>query len=235
MSDEVAAEIQRALVIVAHPDDAEFGCAGTVAGWTGRGVEVHYIVCTDGEQGSADPTVDPIELRAIRRREQQGACTILGVAKLDFLGRPDGSLVPDMGLRSELVRAIRTFRPDLVVCQNAVRNYGFLGANHPDHLAAGQAAIEAIYPAARNHYAFPELLAEGLEPHSVAEVWVTGTEEPNHFVDVSHTLDRKLEALRCHRSQHRRDPGEMVKKRLADNGSAHGLAYAESFRRVISR
>jgi LmbE family N-acetylglucosaminyl deacetylase len=235
MSEEVSDEIQRALVIVAHPDDAEFGCAGTVAGLTGRGVKVNYIVCTDGEQGSADPSVDPVDLRVIRRREQQEACTVLGVSKLDLLGRPDGSLVADMELRLELVRAIRAFRPDVVLCQNAVRNYGFLGGNHPDHLAAGQAAIEAIYPAARNPYAFPHLLADGLEPHSVGEVWVTGTEQPNHYVDVSQTLELKLEALRCHRSQHRQDPAEMVRKRLADNGASQGMAYAESFRRVISR
>lgn len=234
MTDFELEDFQRALVIVAHPDDAEFGSAGTVAGWTERGIQVDYVICTDGAQGSADPTVPTSELRGIREREQREAAAVLGVASVTFLGHPDGGLADDSELRRQLTREIRRVRPDLVVCQNAVRHYGNLGGNHPDHLAAGQAAIEAIYPFARNPYAFPELLEEGLEPHVVREVLITGTPDPDYFVDVTKTLDRKLEALRCHRSQHRQDPSERVKARLAEAGQAHGFQYAESFRRVAS-
>lgn len=235
MSETQLTDFQRALVIVAHPDDAEFGCAGTVALWTAAGVAVTYVICTDGAQGSADPNLKASQLAATRQREQLAAAEVLGVEHVEFLGHPDGGLVADVELRRELTRAIRKFRPDLVVCQNAVRHYANLGGNHPDHLASGQAAIEAVYPFARNPYAFPELLLEGLPPHTVREVWVTGTETPDHFVDVSQTLERKLEALRCHRSQQQDDPGERVSARLAEAGKPHGIAYAESFRRVASR
>ncbi len=234
MSDLDLENFERALVIVAHPDDAEFGSAGTVAGWTKRGIRVDYVICTDGAQGSADPAVPAAELKGIREREQRDAAAVLGVTEVTFLGHPDGGLVADLALRRDLTREIRRSRPDVVICQNAVRHYGNLGGNHPDHLAAGQAAIEAIYPFARNPYAFPELLEEGLEPHVVREVLVTGTPDPDHFVDVTATLDKKLEALRCHRSQHRQDPAERVTARLAEAGRAHGLEYAESFRRVSS-
>jgi LmbE family N-acetylglucosaminyl deacetylase len=234
MSELDLENFERALVIVAHPDDAEFGSAGTVAGWTGRGIRVDYVICTDGAQGSADPAVPASELKGIREREQREAAAVLGVTEVTFLGHPDGGLVADLDLRRDLTREIRRSRPDVVVCQNAVRHYGNLGGNHPDHLAAGQAAIEAVYPFARNPYAFPELLQEGLEPHVVREVLITGTPDPDHFVDVSATLDRKLAALRCHRSQHRQDPSERVTARLAEAGRAHGLQYAESFRRVSS-
>ncbi len=235
MSEASLSDFERALVIVAHPDDAEFGCAGTVALWAAAGVAVTYVICTDGAQGSADPTLEAWELAGIRQREQRAAAGVLGVERVEFLGHPDGGLVADTALRRELTRAVRQFKPDLVVCQNAVRHYANLGGNHPDHLAAGQGAIEAIYPFARNRYAFPELLAEGLEPHTVREVWVTGTENPDHFVDVSATLEPKLEALRCHRSQQKDDPGERVSARLAEAGKPHGMAYAESFRRVRNR
>lgn len=234
MSELDLENFERALVIVAHPDDAEFGSAGTVAGWTGRGIRVDYVICTDGAQGSADPAVPASHLKGIREKEQLEAARVLGVSEVTFLGHPDGSLVADLGLRRDLTRQIRRYRPDVVVCQNAVRHYGNLGGNHPDHLAAGQAAIEAVYPFARNPYAFPELLQEGLEPHVVREVLITGTPDPDHFVDVTATLDRKLEALRCHRSQHRQDPAERVTARLAEAGRAHGFEYAESFRRVSS-
>ncbi|MHB1576654.1 MAG: PIG-L deacetylase family protein [Candidatus Dormibacteria bacterium] len=234
MSELDLEKVERALVIVAHPDDAEFGSAGTVAAWTARGIRVDYVICTDGAQGSKDPTVPASELKGIREKEQREAAAVLGVSEVTFLGHPDGSLVPDLTLRRDLTREIRRSRPDVVICQNAVRHYGNLGGNHPDHLAAGQAAIEAIYPFARNPYAFPELLQDGLEPHVVSEVLVTGTPDPDYFVDISTTLDRKLTALRCHRSQHSQDPAERVTARLREQGQAHGLEYAESFRRVSS-
>lgn len=235
MTADDLSTVERVLVVVAHPDDAEFGCAGTVARWTDSGTEVEYLICTDGASGSADPAIGREELTELRQREQRDAARVLGVARVGFLGRPDGGLTADDDLRRELVRAIRRFRPEIVVCQNAVRHYANLGGNHPDHLAAGQATIEAVYPYARNPYSFPELLNEGLEAHEVAEAWVTGTEFPDHLVDVTGTLERKLEALHCHRSQHRTDPAEWVKARLAASGRPRGMAYAESFRRVRAR
>jgi LmbE family N-acetylglucosaminyl deacetylase len=222
---------------VAHPDDAEFGAAGTVALWVDRGVEVDYVICTDGAAGAADPDIDTSRLPAIRQEEQRQAADILGVKDVVFLGHPDGGLRASDELRRELVRLIRRYRPDRVICQNAVRNYASLYGNHPDHLAAGRAAIEAIYPYARNPLAFRELLAEGLEPHSVREVLVSGTDSPDYFVDVATTLERKFEALACHRSQHPagQDPRPRVLTRMAQAGEAQGIAYAESFRRLSSQ
>jgi LmbE family N-acetylglucosaminyl deacetylase len=236
MTSDQLADFQRALVIVAHPDDAEFGAAGTVALWVDRGVEVNYVICTDGAAGAPDPDIDLSRLASIRQDEQRQAADVLGVKDVVFLGHPDGELQVTTELRRELVRLIRRYRPDWVVCQNAVRNYASLYGNHPDHLAAGRAAIEAIYPYARNPHAFRELLAEGLEPHSVREVLVSGTDSPDFFVDVSTTLDRKFAALDCHRSQlpAGQDRRPRVLKRLAQAGEPHGLAYAESFRRLSS-
>ena len=226
----------RALVVMAHPDDAEFSSAGTVALWTDQGIEVSYVICTDGAAGAADPTIRQPELATIREGEQREAAGVLGVKEVVFLRQPDGELRVNTQIRGELVRLIRQHRPDLIICQNAVRNYANLYGNHPDHLAAGQLAIEAVYPYSRNPHAYPELLAAGLQPHSVREVWVVGTESPDHFVDVGATIDRKLEALGHHRSQHA--PGEdfsaRVLERMAKMGELHGIAYAESFRRLSS-
>ncbi len=227
----------RAMVVVAHPDDAEFGSAGTVAKWADEGVEVTYVICTDGGAGSADPSLSREELPPIREREQRAAAAVLGVRRVEFLGHPDGELVADIGLRRELTRLIRRHRPDRLICQNAVRTYSNIYGNHPDHLAAGQAAMEAVYPASRNPHAFPELLAqEGLAPHVVRELWVTGTDAANHYEDISGTVDRKLEALRQHRSQlpAGQDVGTRVRARLAEAGRQIGVAAAESFRRLTS-
>ncbi|HUY57005.1 MAG TPA: PIG-L deacetylase family protein [Candidatus Micrarchaeaceae archaeon] len=228
--------LERVLVVVAHPDDAEFGSAGTVALWADQGVEVHYVICTDGAAGSADPTLQQGQLASIREVEQREAADVLGVKEVTFLRQPDGQLRVTTELRGEVVRLIRLHRPDLIICQNAVRNYSNLYGNHPDHLAAGQLAIEAVYPYARNPHAYPELLALGLAPHSVREVLIVGTDMPDHFVDVTSTLDRKLAALARHRSQH--PPGQdfsaRVMERMAKMGEPHGMAYAESFRRLSS-
>ncbi|MGH7612197.1 MAG: PIG-L deacetylase family protein, partial [Candidatus Dormibacteria bacterium] len=218
------------------PDDAEFGCAGTVALWTDQGVAVTYVICTDGAAGAGDPDQGTDGLVERRQREQRAAATVLGVEEVIFLGYPDGGLRPTDELRLKLVRLIRRHRPDRLVCQNAVRHYENLRGNHPDHLAAGQATLEAVYPYSRNRFAFPELLQEGLGPHTVRELLITGTADPNYFVDVSQTLERKLEALAQHRSQ--QPPGQdfsaMVRKRLAQVGEPHGMAYAESYRRLDS-
>ena len=229
-------DFERALVVMAHPDDAEFSSAGTIALWTDRGVEVNYVICTDGAAGAADPTIKQAQLASIREVEQREAADVLGVKDIVFLRQPDGRLRVTDELRRDVVRLIRKYRPDLIVCQNAVRNYSNIYGNHPDHLAAGQLAIEAVYPYARNPHAYPELLADGLQPHSVREVLVAGTEAPDHFVDVTTTVDRKVAALARHRSQH--VPGQdfsvRVLERMAKMGEPHGIAYAESFRRLMS-
>lgn len=236
MAGDQFADIERALVIVAHPDDAEFSSAGTVALWTASSVEVNYVICTDGAAGAADPTVELANLASIREVEQREAADVLGVKEIVFLRQADGELRVSDELRGQLVRLIRRFRPDVIVCQNAVRNYSNIYGNHPDHLAAGQLAIEAVYPYARNPLAYPALLKEGLQPHSVRQILVAGTETPDYFVDVTTTVERKCAALARHRSQH--SPGEdisvRVLERMAKMGEPHGIAYAEAFRRLTS-
>lgn len=195
-------DVSRILVITAHPDDVDFGAGGTVASWTAAGVEVGYCVVTDGDAGGFDPAVPRAEIPAIRQAEQRAAAAELGVSEVAFLGYPDGRLVVSLELRRDLSRVIRRFRPDRVVCQSPERNYQRIYASHPDHLAAGEAAISAVYPDARNEFAYPELMAEGLAPHVVREVWVMGGGDgANRYVDITDTFDRKLAALHRHVSQ----------------------------------
>jgi LmbE family N-acetylglucosaminyl deacetylase len=189
------------LVVVAHPDDAEFGAGGTVARWCDEGAEVVYCVVTDGAAGGSDPAVPDAELAALRRREQEAAAAVLGVSEVVFLGRPDGRLVADLDLRRDLARVIRKVRPGRVLAQSPERNYRRIRASHPDHLAAGAATLAAVYPDARNPLAFRELLAEGLAAHAVREVWLMAAPTADHPVDVTEVFGRKLEALRCHGSQ----------------------------------
>ncbi len=191
----------RVLVVSAHPDDVDFGAAGSVATWTAAGAEVAYCIVTDGQAGGSDRSVSREEMAVIRRDEQRAAAKEVGVADLTFLGFPDGRLQPSLELRSALSRVIRTFRPDRVVAQSPERNWARIYASHPDHLAAGEATACAVYPDARNPFAHPELLAEGLEPHVVPELWVMATERADRAVDVTDAFDRKLATLRCHRSQ----------------------------------
>jgi LmbE family N-acetylglucosaminyl deacetylase len=172
-----------------------------VAVWTGAGVEVAYCIATDGDAGGSDRSITREEMAAIRRREQRAAAAAVGVSEVTFLGFPDGRLVPSLELRCAIARVIRTFRPDRVVTQSPERNWSRIYASHPDHLAAGEAAVCAVYPDARNPFAFPELLAEGLEPHTVPEVWIMATDRADRAVDATSTFDRKLAALRSHVSQ----------------------------------
>ena len=199
--------VERVLVVSAHPDDVDFGAAGSVATWTDAGVEVTYCIVTDGAAGGFDPGVSRIEMAEIRQAEQTAAAKAVGVDDIVFLGYPDGRLEVSFDLRRDLSRVIRQTRPQRVVAQSPDRIYERIFASHPDHLAAGEAALGAVYPDARNPFAHPELLAdEGLEPWSVAEVWlIAHPGEPNRFVDVTETFERKVEALRCHVSQHQ-DP-----------------------------
>ena len=206
MLDESA--VDRALVICAHPDDVDFGAAGTVATWTDKGIAVTYCLVTDGDAGGFDPSVPRDHIGPIRRREQTNAAAAVGVKDLVFLGYPDGRLVASLDLRRDLSRVIRQVRPQRVLIQSPVRNLDRLFASHPDHLAAGEASICAIYPDARNEFTFVELMAEGHEPWAAAETWIMAGTTPNVYVDVTAQLDRKFEALRAHESQHR-DPDGM--------------------------
>jgi LmbE family N-acetylglucosaminyl deacetylase len=195
-------EVERVLVVTAHPDDVDFGAAGTIAGWTASGVEVTYCICTDGDAGGFDPLVDRAEIPGIRRAEQQAAAKAVGVTDVRFLGYRDGALEATQDLRRDISRVIRQVRPQRMLIQSPDRNWARIGASHPDHLASGAAAIAAIYPDARNPFAHPTLLAdEGLAEWAVAETWLMAHPDANHSVDVTDRFEAKLEALGAHESQ----------------------------------
>ena len=195
------AEVQRVLCVMAHPDDVDFGCAGTIAAWAKAGIEVSYCIVTDGDAGGFDATVPRAQIAGIRRAEQTAAANEVGVTDLTFLGYPDGRLEVTLDLRRDITRVIRQVRPDRVVCQSPDRNFQRIFASHPDHLAAGEATLCAVYPDSRNPFTFTELADEGLEAWTVREVWMNAMQNPNRFFDITDTVDRKLAALRCHVSQ----------------------------------
>jgi len=197
--------IERVLVVVAHPDDCDFGSAGTVASWTREGVDVAYCIATDGDAGGSDREASRTDVAQLRRREQTAAGAAVGVRDITFLGYPDGRLTASIELRRDVTRVIRQKRPQRVIAQSPIRNFARIFASHPDHLAVGEATLCAVYPDARNPFAHMELLdKEGLEPHVVGEVWLSGGQQgsPDKLVDITDTMERKLEALRCHRSQY---------------------------------
>jgi LmbE family N-acetylglucosaminyl deacetylase len=223
----VDAASDRVLVVVAHPDDMDFACGGTIAGWTAAGLTVAYCVITDGDAGGRDPLVPPEQVGATRREEQRKAAAVLGVSELEFLGRPDGRLVADYPLRRDIARVIRRFRPGRVVIPSPVRDLRSLYLGHPDHVAAGDAAMSAAYPDAGTAAAHPELLTqEGLAPHDVAEIWVMSpNDRAEHYVDITDTFDRKLAALAAHTSQTAHVAGlpERMREWAQDQGRAAGL------------
>jgi LmbE family N-acetylglucosaminyl deacetylase len=192
--------LKRALVVVAHPDDVDFGTAGTIAYLTNRGVDVAYCLVTSGDAGGDDSTDSREERIAVREAEQTAAAKEVGVTNLTFLHWPDGRVETTMALRREIARVIRTHRPSLVITQSPERNYERIFASHPDHLATGEATLRAVYPDARNPHAFPELIREGFEPHTVSEVWMSGV-NPTLVVDITKTFDQKFDALSKHVSQ----------------------------------
>lgn len=197
-----APEGDRVLVVMAHPDDAEFGCGGTIAKWAAAGKEINYVLCTSGDKGSNDPNVSPLQLARTRRAEQLNAARALGARDVVFLSYEDGVLRNTLDLRRDIVREIRRFRPDAVICQDPTMRFGgnrYL--NHPDHRAAGDACLDAVYPSARDPHVFPELLLEGFEPHKVREVFMSTMQNADVWVDISECFDRKLEGLREHKSQ----------------------------------
>ncbi|HWE54553.1 MAG TPA: PIG-L deacetylase family protein [Acidimicrobiales bacterium] len=230
----------RILVITAHPDDVDFGVAGSVATWTDAGAQVTYCVVTDGDAGGFDPAVPRSEIAGIRRAEQTAAAAEVGVSDLVFLGYPDGRLEVSMDLRRDLARVIRQVRPDRVVCQSPERLWDRIFASHPDHLAAGEAALCAVYPDARNPFTFPELLEAGHEAHAVGEVWIMAAPQTNVYVDVTDAFDRKVAALRAHVSQETDRDGKLadrMREWLAAGAERAGLPagrMAESFFRVAT-
>src|SRR5205809_6309387 len=219
-------EVQRILVINAHPDDVDFSAAGTIALWTDAGIEVTYCIVTDGDAGGHDESVPRPEMAQLRRAEQTAAAKHVGVHDLRFLGYPDGRVEATLALRRDLARVIRQVRPDRLLCPSPERHYARIGVGHPDHRAVGSAALDAVYPDARNPFAFPELLErESLAAWIVREVWIAGGPDPNHYVDVTETFPRKIAALRAHESQtgHMDDLTERIRTRLRMVAQQAGL------------
>jgi LmbE family N-acetylglucosaminyl deacetylase len=228
-----AKPVKRAMVVVAHPDDAEYGCSGTVAKWCRQGWEVVYVLCTDGSKGSEDREITSGELAEIRRQEQIEAGKILGLKDVVFLNYPDGYLTPSLELRRDIAREIRRWKPDVLVCLSPTRELSmrsYLG--HPDHFASGEAALSAVYPTARDHLTFPELLKEGHEPHKVKEVWIMFLgDRADHFNPISEADMRvATKALVAHKSQVdvKRGP-KMMREWRTEAGEKIGAKYAERF------
>jgi LmbE family N-acetylglucosaminyl deacetylase len=225
-------QFARALVLFAHPDDAEFGFGGTVARWVREGTEVHYVCATDGSAGSNTPGEDREFMRPIRAREMEAAAGVLGVTSVTFLGFLDGELVCDLDLRRAVTREVRRHRPDVIVAPDPARlwNSGRDYVNHPDHKAIGEAALCAVMPDAPTRVQFAELLDEGFEPFEVPNLWL-GSEEADTYVDVTEYMDVKLQALAAHDSQVRNLPYEdWIRRRGKELGAAAGVEYAEGYR-----
>lgn len=224
---------ERALVVTAHPDDTEFGAGGTVARLTHQGTQVAYVIVTNGNKGSSDRTMTPERLARIRETEQRNAARVLGVEEVTFLGYEDGELEDTRALRLDVTRQIRRWRPELIITQNPHRTTNLYGS-HRDHRITAGVVLDCVYPLARDHMSFPELLPD-FEPHKVREVYVMQWEKPQLVVDITDTMDQKLKALACHVSQ----VGDFarvearVRERSAELGKPHRHAYAETFDRIL--
>jgi len=220
------------LIVAAHPDDAEFGAAGTVARWIREGRTVVYLLCTDGEKGTSDRNVSPESLAQIREREQLAAASVLGVSQVVFLRYPDQGLEDTPEFRKDIVRIIRKARPDIVVTSDPYRRYLW----HRDHRITGQVVLDAVFPFARDHLAYPDLLDEGLEPHKVKEILFWASEEVNYRVDITATFDLKLAALRCHESQVKELPfpdlAGWLRQRCGSMAAGEPFELAEAYHRV---
>lgn len=231
---------QRVLVMMAHPDDPEFTSGGTIARWRDDGAWVGYVICTGGDKGSEDATLPAAELVQMREVEQRRAAACFGVDTVEFLGHEDGGLQHTLTLRRELVRTIRRHRPDTVICFDPTTRYQGDGyVQHPDHYLSGEAVLAAIYPAARNARTFPELLQEGLEPHTVQQLYLTGSNNPTRWLDISGTIDRKIEAMLEHKSQVQDAEGlagflRSMARQAGAGAQPQPLEYAEAFRYVNS-
>lgn len=219
-----------ALVLFAHPDDAEFMCGGTVAKWAREGCAVHYVAITDGSAGSNEPGVTREELRPIRQSEQLSAADVLGVQSVTFLGETDGMLEVTLDTRRKVTREVRRLRPEVILAPDPSRLWSGNGyINHSDHKAAGMLALSAVMPDAPTRLMFPELLDEGIEPFEVPNLWL-GSNEPDAFVDITDTIDIKLKALAEHVSQGTADSEPNVRERAQQLGEQAGFPYAEAFK-----
>jgi LmbE family N-acetylglucosaminyl deacetylase len=227
---------ERVLVVAAHPDDIEFGAAGTVARWIAEGAAVSYLLMTRGDKGSDNPSTDPAALASLREGEQRAAAAEIGVTAVEFLGEPDGQVEPSLRLRERVTRVIRTFRPEIVMSHDpTVLFVNNEWVNHPDHRAVGTVVVDAVFPTARDPLNFPEHIAAGLDAWKVAELFLWSTNEANQLVDIGDTLERKIAALAHHASQFR-DYGETarwVRRGAEELGDRAGYAAAEGFRRVM--
>jgi LmbE family N-acetylglucosaminyl deacetylase len=231
-------EPQTILVVLAHPDDPEFFCGATIARWVQEGHTVHYCLLTHGDKGVKDRSVDPGELSRMREIEQRGAADVLGVKEVIFLDFEDGYLVPDLAARKAVTRAIRRFRPDVVMSCDPTYIFGENSINHPDHRAAGQIVVDAFFPAAGNPMYFSDLLLdEGLEPVSVKELWLSVTGTPNTTVDVTRFWEKKIQALHCHNSQisDMNQLDERMRGRHTSDSSLENPRFEEKFRRLKFR
>jgi LmbE family N-acetylglucosaminyl deacetylase len=229
---------QTILLILAHPDDPEFFCGATIARWTSLGHTVHYCLLTRGDKGVRDQVIAPDELARIREHEQRCAADSLGVQELVFLDYKDGYLVADLPARRDAARMIRRFKPDILVTCDPTQVFGDNNINHPDHRTVGQIVVDAVFPAAGNPLYFPELLSdEGLEPHSVKEVWLTVTGQPNTVIDVTEFWERKIGALHCHATQigDMSQLDERMRSRRTPDSTPEAPRYEERFRRIKYR
>jgi LmbE family N-acetylglucosaminyl deacetylase len=229
----MAQTIERVMVVTAHPDDSEFGAGGTVAKMVREGREVTYVIATNGNKGSSDRTMTPERLARIREEEQRNAARILGVERVVFLGYDDGEVEDTRALRLDVTRQIRRWRPDLIITMNPNRTYN-LGGSHRDHRITGGVALDCVYPLARDHLAFPELMPE-YPPHAVRQVYVMQAEQPQLVVDISDVIDLKLKALACHVSQMKDFAAveARVRERGAELGRPKGFPYAETFDHIV--
>ena len=217
------------MVTIPHPDDAESRMAGTVARWTREGKDIIYVVCTNGDKGTNDPNMKPEVLAVIREKEQLAAAKLLGVKEVVFLRHPDQGLEDTPEFRKEIVRLIRIYRPETVVTVDLYRGY----LNHRDHRVTAQVTLDAVFPYASSAYSYPDLLEQGLQPHKVKEIWFCGTEDPNYYIDITDTIDIKLGALRCHKSQvgDRLELGERMRQRARTSAEGQDYQLAEAFHR----
>ena len=233
-------KFNRGMVVVAHADDAEYGCSGTVAKWCQEGWEVVYVLCTDGSKGSGDRDTTGEELSDIRRQEQMNAGKVLGLKDVVFLDHEDSLLQPTLELRRDIAEQIRRYCPDVLICPYPMRDLdGGWGVGHPDHIAAGEAALAAVFPTARDHMSFPELLRRGLEPHKVAEVWVMGHPEPDLWIDITMAMDTSVKALAQHVSQMdgrtEEETARFMRNWRRSRAEGKEMEFAEAFRRIILR
>jgi LmbE family N-acetylglucosaminyl deacetylase len=220
-----------AMVVTPHPDDAEYGVAGTVAKWVSEGKEVVYVVCTNGNKGSSDPEMKPGKLAEVREKEQLAAAKLLGVKEVIFLRHEDQALEDTPEFRKQIVRLLRMYRPEIVATSDPYRRYIW----HRDHRITGQVVLDAVFPYARDRWAYPELVESGLEPHKVKEVLLWAAEQPNYFSDITDTFEVKMAALRCHHSQVGNHPvgwEDLMKQRYETMAQGKGFQMAEAFYRV---